>query len=328
MAGRTTGLKTIAYSLGLSINTVSRALRDCDDISEKTKELVRKKAYELGYMPGTVARYIKRDDKKLVAIIISDLKNLYFGTMCQRLAIVLNANNYDFTIISTFKDQLDDDVVKQCISQRVDAILSLIKCTDKAVEACKMNEIVLTLIGHRPDENDKYCDAIYSDQVQGIDVVANYLVNYHKIKKIAFVGNSRVSLSVDREHLFKEDLSNINSEIDYVYLDINDPNTVTVILKEKYFGVFCYNDETAYLLLQEMNDLFPNVRKIYPKLHIVGYDALSTRVVGTIDLTSVSWDYDDMIEQTIKLLNSRLENIQDKRKKIKLPVRLHQRKYY
>ena len=35
-------LKTIAYELGVSVNTVSRALRDCDDISESTKEKVRK----------------------------------------------------------------------------------------------------------------------------------------------------------------------------------------------------------------------------------------------------------------------------------------------
>ena len=34
MANKTIGLKTIAYELDLSINTVSRALRDCDDISD------------------------------------------------------------------------------------------------------------------------------------------------------------------------------------------------------------------------------------------------------------------------------------------------------
>ena len=45
---KSTGLKAIAYELGVSVNTVSRALRDCKDISEHTKEIIRKKAYELG----------------------------------------------------------------------------------------------------------------------------------------------------------------------------------------------------------------------------------------------------------------------------------------
>ena len=44
MNSKSTGLKSIAYELNLSINTVSRALRDCDDISEATKEKVRQKA--------------------------------------------------------------------------------------------------------------------------------------------------------------------------------------------------------------------------------------------------------------------------------------------
>lgn len=50
MANKATGLKEIAYEVGLSINTVSRALRDCDDIAESTKKMIREKAYELGYM--------------------------------------------------------------------------------------------------------------------------------------------------------------------------------------------------------------------------------------------------------------------------------------
>ena len=50
---KSTGLKAIAYELGVSVNTVSRALRDCKDISEHTKEIIRKKAYELGYIQST-----------------------------------------------------------------------------------------------------------------------------------------------------------------------------------------------------------------------------------------------------------------------------------
>ena len=59
---KSTGLKAIAYELGVSVNTVSRALRDCKDISEHTKEIIRKKAYELGYIQSTVANFLKKDE--------------------------------------------------------------------------------------------------------------------------------------------------------------------------------------------------------------------------------------------------------------------------
>ena len=71
-------LKTIAYELKLSINTVSRALRDCDDISEKTKKLVRQKAIEMGYLPNSVLYSIKSNESHLIGIIINNIQNFYF----------------------------------------------------------------------------------------------------------------------------------------------------------------------------------------------------------------------------------------------------------
>ena len=93
MNPRSTGLKSIAYELGLSINTVSRALRDCDDISDSTKERVRQKAYELGYMPNNVSQFIKRDGKRLVAVIVNSLKNMYFSIVCEKLVSIFSEEN-------------------------------------------------------------------------------------------------------------------------------------------------------------------------------------------------------------------------------------------
>ena len=56
---KTTRMKEIALELGVSLNTVSRALRDCYDISESMKEKVRQKAIEMGYVPNIVYQSIK-----------------------------------------------------------------------------------------------------------------------------------------------------------------------------------------------------------------------------------------------------------------------------
>ena len=69
------GLKTIAYELGISINTVSRALRDCDDISAKTKENVRRVAQEVGYLPNNLI-YSINNKTKSVALVINNVKRL------------------------------------------------------------------------------------------------------------------------------------------------------------------------------------------------------------------------------------------------------------
>ena len=80
MSLKNVSLKSIASELGVSVNTVSHALRDMDDISAEMKEKVVRKAMELGYMPNRVAQKMHKDERPLIAILIDSLSNLYFNT--------------------------------------------------------------------------------------------------------------------------------------------------------------------------------------------------------------------------------------------------------
>ena len=48
-------LKDIAEVTGLSINSVSRALKDKDSISVETRKMVQQVAKEMGYIPNSVS---------------------------------------------------------------------------------------------------------------------------------------------------------------------------------------------------------------------------------------------------------------------------------
>lgn len=48
-------LKDIAAKTGYSVNTVSRALRDKDDIAAPTREMIQKTAQEMGHVSNTLA---------------------------------------------------------------------------------------------------------------------------------------------------------------------------------------------------------------------------------------------------------------------------------
>ena len=185
MANKTTGLKTIAYELGVSINTVSRALRDCDDISDSTKQKVREKAIELGYLPNNVSQFVKRDGKELIGIVTNSFDNPYYSIIFQKLVNIINAYEYDFTVVFTTTNKLTIDVVKQCISQRVSGLITMLDVEDDAVQTLKLNNIPVVLVGRRCD-ND-YVDQVLTNDEEGGKLVANYLVNYHKIKKCIYI---------------------------------------------------------------------------------------------------------------------------------------------
>ncbi|NOV20291.1 LacI family DNA-binding transcriptional regulator [Ensifer adhaerens] len=61
-------LKQLAQSLGLSITTVSRALDGYSDVSEATRQRVRRAAEEAGYRPNAAARRLRRQRAELVAV--------------------------------------------------------------------------------------------------------------------------------------------------------------------------------------------------------------------------------------------------------------------
>jgi len=63
-------LKDLAEKVGKSITTVSRALYDYDDVSPKTKELVRKVAQEMGYTPNTFAQRLQKQRTDTLGFII------------------------------------------------------------------------------------------------------------------------------------------------------------------------------------------------------------------------------------------------------------------
>ena len=63
-------LKTIAELSGLAVTTVSRALGDAPDISEDTKEKVRRIAAEIGYVPNRAGVRLRTGRTNVIALIL------------------------------------------------------------------------------------------------------------------------------------------------------------------------------------------------------------------------------------------------------------------
>ena len=324
MANKTTGLKTIAYDLGISINTVSRALRDCDDISDSTKQKVREKAIELGYLPNNVSQFVKRDGKELIGIVTNSFDNPYYSIVFQKLVGLINEYDYDFTVVFTTSSHLTVDVVKQCISQRVSGLITMLEVDNDAAQTLKLNNIPVVLVGRRC--NNDYVDQVFTNDEEGGALVGNYIVNYHKIKKCIYIKNSTAECSKRRQKAFENCVNSFFPKEQVKVLTENQvKNQLIPLINEGYTGIFCFSDQVAYRVLKQLNAYAPNFRKIYPRVHIIGYDCVSTRIAGMVDITSIDSDYDGICQTTVEFLRNRLTN-SVKEQQIKIfNVFLHQR---
>lgn len=323
MIEKVVGMKTIAYELGVSINTVSRALRDCDNISKETKKKVRDKAIELGYLSPSALQFVKADKNQTIAFVLDGFSNLYYCIILNNLIKHLKKRNIKFTVIVSSTNHLNEDIVKQCISQRISSIISLLLIDNETIKLCKLNNILLFSAGI--NIADDYVDCVYVDDNIGTKILANYLVNYYCLEKIIYISikNNR---DVKRRTAFINNLKKIEKKVDVVVLDIKEiEGKLLNLINEGYYGIFCFNDGTVYQVLKYLNSIIPNIRSIYPKLHFLGYDCLNTEIDGLVDITSIGCNYDQMANELINIIIERMENPKSNRVKVEIEPILHQR---
>ena len=64
-------ISDVARMAGVSIATVSRALKDAPDIGEETKRRVRESAAQLGYRPNRAGVRLRTGKTNVIALVLS-----------------------------------------------------------------------------------------------------------------------------------------------------------------------------------------------------------------------------------------------------------------
>ena len=74
-------LKQIAETLGISITTVSKALKNYSDVSPNTKKRVNELAIELQYTPNSFAVNLRTKESKTIGMIIPEVVHHFFSNV-------------------------------------------------------------------------------------------------------------------------------------------------------------------------------------------------------------------------------------------------------
>ena len=326
MGVKNVSLKAIAAKIGVSINTVSHALRDMDDISEEMKIQIRRVAIEMGYMPNHVAQSMNKDERPVVAIFVNNMANLYFTLLYDEVMIVFRQRN-DYNLVLVLSDSFDCEMIKKCVLQRVSIIVSYISCDEKTAEFAELNGIGIVIAGGSVVSKGKNIDYITTDTDSGCRLVARYFSKFHSGKKYVYISDA-YEYSNSRYSAFYEELISLEPDAEVIKFDISRDETT--FLYEKiaagYRNFFCYNDMIAYEILRRLDDLVVDVRRMFLDFHVVGFDGLCTRFPGLKQLTTVSIDYRKYAEIVYEKVRDRLEDPDKPAERIMLPVTLHQRK--
>ena len=81
MKQRRTSLKDLADRLGVSIATVSRALRNSHEVGEEMTRKVKQLAKELNYRPNPFAQSLRKEAPRVIGVIVPNLVTHYYAAV-------------------------------------------------------------------------------------------------------------------------------------------------------------------------------------------------------------------------------------------------------
>ncbi|TCP47228.1 LacI family transcriptional regulator [Tamaricihabitans halophyticus] len=110
-------LKDIAVSLGVSVNTVSRALTGKDSVGEETRARIRAEADRLGYVPNTLARSLVRGSAMTLGLVITNPSNPFYAKLISVIEQRGKVHGYSFMLLVTEENAEDDRTAAETLLQ-------------------------------------------------------------------------------------------------------------------------------------------------------------------------------------------------------------------
>jgi len=116
-------LKDIAQMTGVSVMTVSKALRDEPDVSAETKAKIKTLAQQLGYVPDSSAQGLRTKTTKLFGLVIPAATNPVYARVVFALEERAFELGYDLLITQTLnKAEREETCLRRLLSRRVDGL--------------------------------------------------------------------------------------------------------------------------------------------------------------------------------------------------------------
>ena len=127
MAGikRRTSLKDLAQELGVSIATVSRALRSSPEIGKEMQERVKELAKRLNYRPNPFAQSLRKEAPRMIGVVVPNLVTHYYAAVLDGIEDEAGKAGYSVISANTHEDTAAEvRAIDNFISLHVEGIIA------------------------------------------------------------------------------------------------------------------------------------------------------------------------------------------------------------
>ena len=254
-------MKDIARELGVSVATVSRALKDSPRISEDRRKVIQAYAREHNFYPnaiGDALRHSRIMPQKVIGVIVPEFTHYYFSSILTGIEEAAFARGFNIMVaLSDEKYEREARICENFHRNKVcGVIVSQAKDTRTYDHYQRLIDAGIPLVFY-----DRICTGVNASRVVVDDYMGAYNAVTHLIesgcKRIAFYGGPMLlEISKNRYNGYKDALLKHGMAVDESIVKIcdnrNDAEMVTpeiLALDHRPDGFFAVNDDTAIGIL-------------------------------------------------------------------------------
>lgn len=199
---RPVSLKDLALELGVSISTVSRALKNSPEISLKMRKKVQNQAKKRNYRPNPFAMSLLKNSPRIIGIIVPDIVTHYYSSITSGINDIARQNGYSTIISSSYEQyELEKECLENLINIRVEGIIA---CLSQETSDFNHFEVLLEqnvplVFFDRVCLCDKFSSVI-TDNTDSAQAATNHFLSTGS-RRVGFIGGANhLEIVKERKH--------------------------------------------------------------------------------------------------------------------------------
>ncbi|MDN3202935.1 LacI family DNA-binding transcriptional regulator [Algoriphagus sediminis] len=314
--GHQVTMKEIAKKLGVSVSTVSRALKDSPELHEETKKRIVELAKEMNYQPNLLAQSLRISKTKTLGVIVPEITSHFFASCISGIQDGANRRGYNVMICQSNESiELEMSNIKTLVASQVDALLiSLSRETNhyEHLDDLYQREIPFVLF-------DRVYEVMPVTKVTFNDQGGAYQVTKHLLetgcRRVMYVsGPEDLYISKKRKEGYTQALEEFGIKPDPKLIKVTDLTLEKNIevaqeiidMDERPDGVFCMIDPVAVDVLTHWKS---QGIKVPEDMALAGFTNNPTSAVVEPPLTTVSQPGYEMGKLAVNHLLDQLEGL-------------------
>lgn len=254
-------MKDIAREFGISVATVSRALKDSPRISKERREAIQQYAREHNFYPNAIGEALRHSrvmPPRIIGVIVPEFTHYYFSSILTGIEETAAARGYRIMVaLSGEQYEREARICEIFLRSKVcGVIVSQAKDTKNYDHYQKLIDAGIPLVFY-----DRICTGVNASRV----VVDDYMGAYNAVtylvetgcKRIAFYGGPRqLEISKNRFNGYKDALLKHGMKVDEQIIRVCDNRADAEMITPELMaldnppdGFFAVNDDTAIGIL-------------------------------------------------------------------------------